>query len=106
MSLFFEAFEDATITNWSFLESYLNNPPAHPLAYHIFFNYGIDSSPLNFFLEISKLNGNFDVPVLQLGVSGHYIGDVVDEETADFRFKFPAFAIQADWPASYERYKF
>ncbi|XP_051861681.1 uncharacterized protein LOC117566483 [Drosophila albomicans] len=106
MSLFFGAFEDATITNWSFLESYLNNPPAHPLAYHIFFNYGIDSSPLNFFLEISKLNGNFDVPVLQLGVSGHYIGDVVDEETADFRSKFPAFAIQADWPASYERYKF
>jgi len=53
MSLFFQTYEDATITNWSFLISYLKNPPSHPLAYHIFFNYGIDSSPLNFFVDIS-----------------------------------------------------
>ncbi|KAH8371341.1 hypothetical protein KR093_007019, partial [Drosophila rubida] len=105
MSLFFQAYEDATITNWSFLRSYLNNPPAHPLSYHIFFNYGIDSSPLNFFVEISKMNGNFEVPVLELGVSGHFIDDVVDKETADLRNSFPSFAIQADWTSSYERYK-
>ncbi|XP_062133874.1 LOW QUALITY PROTEIN: endoplasmic reticulum metallopeptidase 1-like [Drosophila sulfurigaster albostrigata] len=106
MSLFFEAYEDVTIINWSFLESYLNNPPAHPLAYHILINQGIDSSPMNFFVETSKHNGDFGVPLFQLGVSGHYIGDDLDEESADMRTKFPAFAIQADWPASYERYKF
>ncbi|XP_062133875.1 endoplasmic reticulum metallopeptidase 1-like [Drosophila sulfurigaster albostrigata] len=100
MGLFFKAYDDVTITNWSFLESYLNNPPVYPLSYHIFINYGIDSSPINFFVETSKNNGDFDVPLFQLGVSGHYIGDNVDEESADFRSKFPAFAIQADWPAS------
>ncbi|XP_060655349.1 endoplasmic reticulum metallopeptidase 1-like [Drosophila nasuta] len=106
MGLFFQAYEDVTITNWSFLESYLNNPPVYPLSFHIFINYGIDSSPINFFVETSKHNGDFNVPLFQLGVSGHYIGDDVDEESADFRSKFPAFAIQADWPASYERYIF
>ncbi|KAH8300004.1 hypothetical protein KR044_008474 [Drosophila immigrans] len=106
MSLFFQAYEDATITNWTFLRSYLNNPPAHPLSYHIFFNYGIDNSPLNFYLEISKLNGNFEVPLFELGMSAHFIGGVVDEEAAEFRSKFPSFAIQADWPSSYERYIF
>ncbi|KAH8299600.1 hypothetical protein KR044_003431, partial [Drosophila immigrans] len=106
MSLFFQTYEDTTITNWTFLRSYLNNPPAHPLSYHIFFNYGIDSSPLNFYLEISKLNGNFEVPLFELGMSAHFIGGVVDEEAAEFRSKFPSFAIQADWPSSYERYIF
>ncbi|KAH8371339.1 hypothetical protein KR093_007017 [Drosophila rubida] len=105
MSLFFQAYEDVTITNWSFLRSYLNNPPAYPLSYHIFINYGIDSSPLNFFVETSKNNGDFGVPQFKLGVSGHYIlDDNIEKETAEFRSKFPSFAIQADWPSSYERY--
>ncbi|KAH8299601.1 hypothetical protein KR044_003430, partial [Drosophila immigrans] len=106
MSLFFQAYEDATITNWSFVESYLKNPPPYPLPYMIIINYGIDSSPLNFFVEISKNNGDFEVPLFQLGVSGFYIGDFVDEESADFRTKFPSFAIQTDWPSSYERHIF
>ncbi|KAH8299599.1 hypothetical protein KR044_003432, partial [Drosophila immigrans] len=106
MSLFFQAYEDATITNWSFVELYLKNPPPYPLPYMIIINYGIDSSPLNFFVEISKNDGDCEVPLFQLGVSGFYIGDLVDEESADFRTKFPSFAIQADWPSSYERYIF
>ncbi|KAH8371342.1 hypothetical protein KR093_007018, partial [Drosophila rubida] len=107
MSLFFQAYEDVTITNWSFLRSYLNNPPAYPLSYHIYFNSGIDSSPLKFFVETSKNNGDFDVPQFQLGVSRHYIDDqYLKEESFEFRSKFPSFAIQADWLSSYERYIF
>lgn len=53
MSIFIQAYEDAKITDWSFLSEYLENPPAYPLSYHIFFNYGIDSSPLIFYIEIS-----------------------------------------------------
>ncbi|KAL7737087.1 hypothetical protein ACLKA6_005304 [Drosophila palustris] len=55
MSIFIQAYEDVKIANWSFLMSYLSNPPKYPLSYHIFFNYGIDNSPLNFFMEVTRL---------------------------------------------------
>lgn len=51
MRLFIKPFEDVKLTNWSFSHSYLENPPAAPLPYFIYFTYGSDSSPLNFFLE-------------------------------------------------------
>ncbi|KAH8415787.1 hypothetical protein KR222_000951, partial [Zaprionus bogoriensis] len=106
MSLFFQAYEDAEITDWSFLREYLENPPAYPLSYHIYFNYGIVSSSLVFFVEVSKTNGNFNVPLFQLGVSGHFIGDSGDEQSKQFASTFPSFAILADWPALYKRYIF
>ncbi|KAM8714031.1 hypothetical protein ACLKA7_014224 [Drosophila subpalustris] len=106
MSIFIQAYEDVKITNWSFLMSYLSNPPKYPLSYHIFFNYGIDNSPLNFFMEVTKTNGDFDVPLFQLGVSGHFIGQKGDAESDKLAKSFPSFAIQADWPASYQRYIF
>lgn len=53
MSLFIQPYEDAKIVNWSFSLNYLNYPPAYPLAFHIYFRYGIDSSPLTFCIEIS-----------------------------------------------------
>lgn len=56
MSVFIKPYEDVQISNWSFLRSYLDSPPAAPLAYHIYFTYGIDSSPLNFFLEFTVIH--------------------------------------------------
>ncbi|EDW61968.2 endoplasmic reticulum metallopeptidase 1 [Drosophila virilis] len=106
MSLFFEPYEDVTISNWSFLQSYLQNPPPYPLSYHIFFNYGIDKSPLNFFVEISKRNGDFTVPLFQFGVQGHFVGNEGDVESVKFATQFPAYAILATWPSSYYRYIF
>lgn len=55
MSLFIQTYEDdfVTLSNWSFDRSYLENPPAYPLSYHIYFTYGTDRSPLNFSLDIS-----------------------------------------------------
>lgn len=53
MSLFFEPYEDVTISNWTFTEDYLQNPPPFPLAYHIFINYGINNSPLKFFVDLT-----------------------------------------------------
>ncbi|XP_034475996.1 endoplasmic reticulum metallopeptidase 1-like [Drosophila innubila] len=106
MNLFFQPYEDVKITKWSFLSEYLDNPPAYPLSYHVCFNYGIDSSPLKFFLEITKWNGNFKVPLFQMGVSGHFIGYKRDAESEKFASSFPSYAILADWPSSYDRYIF
>ncbi|EDW01020.1 endoplasmic reticulum metallopeptidase 1 [Drosophila grimshawi] len=106
MSLFIQPYKDVKISNWSFLNSYLEKPPAPPLPYHIYFTYGIDSAPLNFFLELSKWDGDFNFPCFQLGVSGHYIGDDGDEQSRKFASSFPSYSILADWPVSYQRYVF
>jgi len=54
MSLFIQPYVDdfAILSNWSFARSYLEEPPEYPLSYHIYFTYGIITSPLKFFLEI------------------------------------------------------
>ncbi|XP_030081373.1 endoplasmic reticulum metallopeptidase 1-like [Drosophila hydei] len=106
MSLFIQAYEDVELSNWSFLRRYLDDPPAYPLSYHIYFTYGIDSSPLNFFLEFSKADGNFNVPMFQMGVSGHYIELEGDAESLEFASTFPSFGILATWPVLYQRYIF
>ncbi|XP_064544305.1 endoplasmic reticulum metallopeptidase 1-like [Drosophila montana] len=106
MSVFIQPYEDVEISNWSFLRSYLDSPPAAPLSYHLYFTYGIDSSPLNFFLEFTKADGDFKVPMFQLAVSGHYIGYEGDAQSEKFASSFPSYAILAQWPALYQRYIF
>lgn len=51
MSLFIQPFADVKLTNWSFSRSYLENPPAAPLPFHISFTSGADKSPYNFFFD-------------------------------------------------------
>ncbi|KAH8416046.1 hypothetical protein KR222_007212, partial [Zaprionus bogoriensis] len=106
MNIFIQPYEDVEITDWSFLRQYLENPPKYPLSYHICFHYGIDSSPLNFFIEISKPNGDFNVPLFQLGISGHYVGYEGDTESKNFAASFPSFTVLSEWPAVYQRYIF
>ncbi|XP_032585617.2 endoplasmic reticulum metallopeptidase 1 [Drosophila mojavensis] len=108
MSLFIQTYEDdfATLSNWSFDRTYLENPPAYPLSYHIYFTYGTDRSPLNFSLDISKPNGDFEVPLFQLGISGHYVETKRDALTEQFAASFPSYAALVDWPSSYDRYIF
>lgn len=52
-SIFIQPEEDATISDWSFLKDYITSqtPP-----YHIYFSYGIDKSPLVFYIEV-KVRG-------------------------------------------------
>ncbi|XP_017865474.1 PREDICTED: endoplasmic reticulum metallopeptidase 1-like [Drosophila arizonae] len=104
MSLFIQPYEDAKIVNWSFSLNYLKYPPGYPLAFHIYFRYGIDSSPLTFYIEILKSDGDFNVPLFQLGVSGHYIGDKGDAESEEFAAAFPSYSILATWPVLYQRF--
>ncbi|XP_064544316.1 endoplasmic reticulum metallopeptidase 1-like [Drosophila montana] len=105
MSLFIEPYEDVTLSKWSFVSDG-QVPSASQLPYSIFFTYGIDSSPINFFLELTKPNGNFNVPLFQLGVSRHYITNEGDAQSVKFASSFPSYAILVQWPALYQRYIF
>ncbi|KRG04648.1 endoplasmic reticulum metallopeptidase 1 [Drosophila mojavensis] len=106
MKLFIQPYEDVLLSNWSFLQIYLETPLVPPLPYFISFSYGIDKSPLHFFLEFTKPNGDFDVPLFQLGVSGHYIGHQGDAQSVKFASSFPPYAILEQWPALYQRFIF
>lgn len=60
MKLFIQPYEDVLLSNWSFLQAYLETPLTPPLPYFISFSYGIDKSPLKFFLELTvryNMNG-------------------------------------------------
>ncbi|KAH8372489.1 hypothetical protein KR093_011713, partial [Drosophila rubida] len=104
MRLFFKAEEDVTISNWSFLRLYLDNPPSGGRPYQIYFKYGFDRSPLNFFIELSKSNGDFSVPLLQIGVSAQYMADEVDAQSKLLASTFPLYSNLEYWPAFYQRF--
>ncbi|XP_034476025.1 endoplasmic reticulum metallopeptidase 1-like [Drosophila innubila] len=108
LSLFIEPYKDdfVTVSNWTFSQNYLKNPPASPLSYHIFITFGIANPTLDFTLDISKPNGDFEVPLFQLGVSGHYMGDKGDESSLKLASTFPSYAILVHWPSTYQRYIF
>nr|XP_016927739.1 endoplasmic reticulum metallopeptidase 1-like [Drosophila suzukii] len=101
-SLFIQPYEDVNITNWSFPLEYIGQQP----TYHVYFSYGKDSSPLSFFIELSKSNGDFKVPLFQLGVCAHFIGNQGDELSQQFAKSFPDYAVLIEWPTSYQRFIF
>ncbi|KAH8418651.1 hypothetical protein KR222_008448, partial [Zaprionus bogoriensis] len=131
LNLFIQVNDDdfVTISNWTFSQTYLKEPPASPLSYHIFITFGIDDPTLDFFLDVTvcpvlylsqhniefllyaisflkKPNGNFNVPLFELGVSGHCIGENGDELSKEFATQFPGHVILVEWPSSYKRYIF
>lgn len=55
---------------------------------------------------LKKSDGNFNVPIYEIGVSGHYILDNGDEQSQQLAASFPEFSILAQWPALYQRFIF
>ncbi|EDV56334.2 endoplasmic reticulum metallopeptidase 1 [Drosophila erecta] len=108
MSFFVQPRDGVRILNWSFLKGMLDNPSVYKPPYHIFFGYGSDNSPVEFYLEMTKDDGNFDGPVVELGISGHYMSHLSkrDATTRKFIEDLPDFAHPMEWPSSYERYIF
>ncbi|XP_034475999.1 endoplasmic reticulum metallopeptidase 1-like [Drosophila innubila] len=102
MSIFAKTEPDVIISDWSFLRSHL----ATPQPYHIYFTYGIDDSPLEFWIEVTKEDGDFNVQSFQIAISGHYIKFPSDAEGLKFSSSFPSFAILAQWPVIYKSYHF
>ncbi|KAH8372492.1 hypothetical protein KR093_011712, partial [Drosophila rubida] len=106
MRLFIKAEEDVTISNWSFLRTYLENPPPAPIPHQIYLKYFTDDTPFKFFFEFFKTNGDFKVPLFELGVSSHFTAYKVDAKSKEFESSFPYFSCVDHWPAFYQRYYF
>ncbi|KRG04649.1 uncharacterized protein Dmoj_GI19046 [Drosophila mojavensis] len=105
MNLFIQPEEDVTLFDWAFGSS-SDIEPTRDLPYIIYIVMGADRSPLFFYLEFSKQNGNFNVPLFQLGVAAHSIQNEGDAESKKFAASFPPYSILAQWPALYLRYIF
>ncbi|XP_017960616.1 endoplasmic reticulum metallopeptidase 1-like [Drosophila navojoa] len=105
MNLFIQPDEDVTLSDWSFGNS-SDIEPTKDLPYIVFIVMGADRSALLFYLEFSKQNGNFDVPLFQLGVAAHSILNEGDAESKKFAASFPSYSILSQWPALYLRYIF
>lgn len=56
MRLFIQAYNDVTISNWSFLRTLIDNPPPAHMPIRINFKYANDDSPFKFFIDISVRN--------------------------------------------------
>ncbi|XP_017053756.1 endoplasmic reticulum metallopeptidase 1 [Drosophila ficusphila] len=99
-SVFIQPYEDVSIVNWSLPLDYIGTET----TYHLYFSYGKDNSPLTFFIDFWKSDGDFKVPLSQIGLSAHFIGNKGDAISQKFASSLPAFAAPVDWPASYQRF--
>ncbi|XP_030376828.1 endoplasmic reticulum metallopeptidase 1-like isoform X2 [Scaptodrosophila lebanonensis] len=106
MSLFVQPLEGTAITGWSFIRNPLDNPDKYGPPYYIYFCYGNDSSPLNFHIDVNKTNGDFNVPLFELGVVAHYLSTSYtrDSDAQKFIDDFPDYTFIMDWPSIYKRY--
>ncbi|XP_064543535.1 endoplasmic reticulum metallopeptidase 1-like [Drosophila montana] len=106
MSIFLKPLAGVKMQDWSFLRGMLDNPGTYKPPYHIFFAWGVDSSPIEFHLDLTKVNGNFLEPVFEIGISGHYLSHVHKRDAYSEQFieDLPDFVHAMEWPASYDRY--
>ncbi|XP_016953643.2 endoplasmic reticulum metallopeptidase 1 isoform X1 [Drosophila biarmipes] len=101
-SVFIQPEEDVTIVNWSLLLAYIGQQT----TYHLYYSSGKNILPLTFYIDFWKLDGDFNVPVTQLGVGAHSIGNEGDAISQEFASQLPTFAALVEWPASYQRFIF
>nr|NP_001261090.1 uncharacterized protein Dmel_CG10073, isoform C [Drosophila melanogaster]AGB93622.1 uncharacterized protein Dmel_CG10073, isoform C [Drosophila melanogaster] len=101
-SVFIQPLEDVIISNWSLPTSYIGQQDTS----HMYFSYGKNNTALTFFIDFYKLDADFAVPLCQIGLAVHFIGNKGDAISQEFAKKIPSFAAAVDWPASYQRYIF
>jgi len=53
MSFFVQPRDGVRMLSWSFLKGMLDNPSVYKPPYHIFFGYGSDDSPVEFYFEMT-----------------------------------------------------
>ncbi|XP_022228995.2 endoplasmic reticulum metallopeptidase 1-like isoform X2 [Drosophila obscura] len=99
-SVFIQPYEDVAVTNWTFPTAYIGQQT----TYHIYFSHGKDDTALSFFIELSKPDGDFNVPLCQVAMSYHYINDEGDELSRKFAKSFPSYAALVQWPTAYQRF--
>ncbi|KAH8270868.1 hypothetical protein KR018_008072 [Drosophila ironensis] len=101
-SVFIQPNTDVTIADWSFLPSYIGTQT----TYHIYFTYGKDNSPLRFFIDFSKPDEDYNVPLFKIGLAVHFIGNPGDEISQKFAKSLPSYVAAVEWPASYKVYNY
>ncbi|XP_002005471.3 endoplasmic reticulum metallopeptidase 1 [Drosophila mojavensis] len=106
MTIHLMPLEGVKMVDWSFLRGMLDSPAKYKPPYQITFTWGADSSPIEFYVELTKTNGKFNEPVFEIGIAGHYLSHVHkrDALSAQFIKEFPDFVNAVEWPTSYDRY--
>ncbi|XP_017490382.1 PREDICTED: endoplasmic reticulum metallopeptidase 1-like [Rhagoletis zephyria] len=108
MSIFVQPIDDVVVSSWSFLEEMLQNKATYQPPYHIYFSYGKENTPLSFYIDLKKDDSDFDEPLMQLGISGHFVSGEWerDAETKKFLAELPPYTYAEEWPTSYDVYTF
>ncbi|XP_017147750.1 endoplasmic reticulum metallopeptidase 1 isoform X5 [Drosophila miranda] len=102
MALFIQPLNGAIMKDWSFHQAPLRlsfQPP-----YFIYFSWGVNGDPLNFWLELEKPKGDFKTPTFELGLGGHWTHhkEMLTPDFEKFLESFPKYVDATPWPASYE----
>ncbi|XP_037717354.1 endoplasmic reticulum metallopeptidase 1-like isoform X2 [Drosophila subpulchrella] len=108
MDLYIRPLDGVTVEDWSFIRDMLDKPEKYSPPYQIYFSYGVDKTPLKFYIDFAKSDGNFDGPLFELGVVGHYVNKDFqrDETTLQFIANLPEFVYTMEWPSLFMRYVF
>ncbi|KAH8246711.1 hypothetical protein KR038_007262, partial [Drosophila bunnanda] len=108
MGLFILPLDGVRVLHWTFSQGMLDNPATYRPPLNVILTYGVDTTPFEFYLVLSKDNGNFDEPVMKMGVSGHYMSPNAERDamSKEFLATLPDFAFSTEWPSSYERHIF
>ncbi|EDV36213.1 uncharacterized protein Dana_GF12846 [Drosophila ananassae] len=108
MGLYIRPLSGASVEDWSFVRTMLDQPEKYSAPYQIYFSYGIDSTPFKFHIDFANPNGDFGNATFELGVVGHYINKDFqrDADTIQFIEKFPDFVYIMEWPSLFKRYIF
>lgn len=106
MTIFIGLKAPAKIVNWSFNNTMLRDNWEPP--YFIYYSYGKDNSPLDFYIDVETTNVNSSKQNLEIGIGGHWIHQphVRTDGYEKFIQSFPNYAYVADWPAFYESWLF
>ncbi|KQS62845.1 uncharacterized protein Dere_GG27129 [Drosophila erecta] len=106
MNIFIQPVGVAKVTDWSFDRKLLEDTYQPP--YVVYISFGLDDSPLKFFIEMTKSNGDFSGPIIELGVVGHFISYEFerDARAREFLAELPNFVHAMEWPSLFKGYIF
>ncbi|KMY93172.1 endoplasmic reticulum metallopeptidase 1 [Drosophila simulans] len=106
MNVFIQPVGVAKVRDWSFDRKLLEDTYEPPYVAYI--SYGIDDSPLKFFVELAKSDGDLSGPLMELGVVGHFISYEFerDAHAKEFLSDLPNYVHAMEWPAIFKGYIF
>ncbi|KAH8300218.1 hypothetical protein KR044_011636, partial [Drosophila immigrans] len=126
MTIFVNVKNDARLLDWSFNETLIkeNQTPPH----FVYFSYGLDSSPLEFTIDVEvsilhfhsfclaltqimffqKTTSSFDTPTLEIGIGGHWVHheSLRSQSFSAHIDNFPAYTYVQAWVGTYESWYF